>query len=292
LRISNSRLGDVADANDFAAEFVNLFFFVPTGVLVELHAQRRGQHRRRHFLGKIARGGIVHAISVQFAQITVGILFGGLGHADGSGNETVGFIGRATGHDRKGDLAGLQELFPLFAGDDPTSRRQDAGNVNQVAHLDAGIAQRQLETAQLVLVRAHALGQKNPRRYKVHTCFVKKQIPQPNASRKRRKTFDGTPTHPLLSARRVQSWQNCSCYPMPPETSRSKLLSPWSSSVAAPRPRSRSKTPMSPSFTPSSSKPRTAIVSLTSTPPMAPTSTISASPPARSATRTLSASAL
>lgn len=75
--------------------------------------------------------------------------------------------------------------------------------MNQVAHLDAGIAQRQLETAQLVLVRAHALGQKNPRRYKVHTCFVKKQIPQPNASCKRRKTFDGTPTHPLLSARRV-----------------------------------------------------------------------------------------
>ena len=103
-----------------------------------------------------------------------------------SGNEPVWFVRGNPRDHGKGNLPWLQQLLALLARDDLAARRQDARDSHEVALLDARVAQRQLETTQLVLVGPDTFGQKNLRWNKMHVVVSRlraeeKQISCSNA---------------------------------------------------------------------------------------------------------------
>ena len=130
----------------------------------------RGQHRRRHLLGKITRRLVVHPVGVQLAQVSVCIFIARLRHADRRRNQPMRLVRAQPRRHRKGNLARLRQRLALLARNNLAARRQNARDMHQVAFLDARIPQRQLEAAQLVLVGADPFGEEDLRRNKVHAA--------------------------------------------------------------------------------------------------------------------------
>src|SRR5512134_326236 len=81
------RLGDVEGAVDLPADLPHLLLLVPALLLVELDAQRGGEHRGGDILGVIARDFFGLAVGVVLAQVAVHVPVGGQGAPYRCGDE-------------------------------------------------------------------------------------------------------------------------------------------------------------------------------------------------------------
>ena len=139
------RLRNVECPEDLSAHLVVLFALIPVYRRIELQAEGRGQHGSRKIFGILAGPLLSLSIGMVFRQVSVGRFFGGLRNADGSGNEPVRFIGRVLSHNGEGEHAGYEQLHPLGGWQTLAARWKNAGDADEIAPLDPGIAECQLE---------------------------------------------------------------------------------------------------------------------------------------------------
>ena len=147
--------------DDLAARLVDLLPLLPCTVGVELDPERGREHGRREILGVLARDLLRLAEGVVFGEVAVGVVLAGEGLPDRGGDEPVRFVRLVPCHDTVDDLSCLDLAEPLLARDLLRLGREDRGDVDQVAPLDPGITQRELEGSETVLVHANAPGEED-----------------------------------------------------------------------------------------------------------------------------------
>src|SRR5678815_1451386 len=166
--LAESGLRDVCRANDLTADLPLFLALVPRAVGVEIDAQRGGEHAGGQVLGVVAGLLLILAVVVDLGEVAVLLGVAGDGDADGAGTHAEGLVGGHARNHGEDDLARLQHLDALVLGHDLAVGREDAGNGDEVDVGDAGIAERQLETGQLLAVAAHTLGEEHCPWYEFH----------------------------------------------------------------------------------------------------------------------------
>ena len=107
-------------------------------------------------------------MAVVLGYVAVHGLIGRTGQADRGVDAPAGLSGLGPCHHAEGDLAGLQRLHALVAFEMLAAGRQDGRDGDQVLLLDIGIAQRQLESGELLAMDPDAAGQEEAGRNRKH----------------------------------------------------------------------------------------------------------------------------
>src|SRR5512143_3824242 len=163
LVFDDGRLRDVEGTVDLPADLPHLPLLVPALVLVEFHAERRRQHRRRQVLRVVPRHLLGLSEGVVLAQVAVHRSVRGERTPDGGGDQPPRFVAAAPAHDHEDDLAGGEQLETFLLLYDPAFRREDARHLDEVVLLDPGVPQRELERGKLLAVAADPLGEEDLR---------------------------------------------------------------------------------------------------------------------------------
>ncbi len=155
-------LRDIERLDDFARHFVDVLALVPSGVRVEVDAERRGEHGCRKVFGIFARFFFVLAKRMMFRKVAV--LRGQVlrqGNADRRCDKPIWLVGRRARHHAECNLAGRKQLQALFGRNAFAACWENARHRNKVALFDFGVAQGKLKRRKVFFVNAFAFGKKN-----------------------------------------------------------------------------------------------------------------------------------
>ena len=157
----DGRLRHVRCFDDLVGNAENFFFFIPTLVFIKFDAERRSQHGGGKVLGRVP--GLLFRLAkcIILTEIPVRAWVRRDSASDGSSHQSPGFIGSGPGGNRECDHAGINIFDSLIPGNQFTIRRENTGDMNDIAFLNAGIAKSQLKRPQLVFVGPYAFGEKH-----------------------------------------------------------------------------------------------------------------------------------
>jgi len=147
--------------DDEIAHLIDPLALVPGDVGIELHPERRGEHRGCQILHIVGGLGLGHAEAMVLRNIPVMRGVARPGEANSGRDMAPGFIGLGARHHAEGDLARAQHADANLAIDEFAIGGQDRGDADQVLLLDIGVAQRKFEGGQPLPVDADAAGQEH-----------------------------------------------------------------------------------------------------------------------------------
>ena len=165
LGVPLGALDDVARLQDRLLHLEDLLALVPRLLGVELDAERGREHRGGEVFGVVARLLRRLAVAVVLGEVAVALAVGRAREADGRRDEAVRLVRVLPGHDAVDDLPRHDELLAFLAAHLLAVRREDRAHRDEVRLLDAGVAERELERREAVLVNADAVREEDRLRH-------------------------------------------------------------------------------------------------------------------------------